>query len=223
LALLPDVRELVQDVRGLLRHVLALLRDERALLHNERVLLHDERVILHDERVFPRDERVFPRDERVFPRDERAFPRDERALLRDEQAFPRDERALESQVVTKKAEPCGSAFGRRCGGLKTNAFKDWKMRMPKIFYPEGITEISPGSRSGSYDHPGLGNLLDWHPERRARNAVGTPDLHAFSDPLPGSNTLVNKVPRVFVAIAPHSGLISPIPAGIKNRAEKSES
>ena len=72
-------------------------------------------------------------------------------------------------------------------------------------YPERIEENSPGSRSDSDDHPGLGHLLDWHPERRARNAVVTPDVHAFSDPLPGSNTLFYKVPRVFVAIAPRPG------------------
>jgi hypothetical protein len=47
--------------------------------------------------------------------------------------------------------------------------------------------------------------LDWHPERRAGNAVVTPDFHVFSDPLPGSNTPVYKVPRVFVAVAPRPG------------------
>ena len=93
----------------------------------------------------------------------------------------------------------------RSPGFQPNAFKDWKMRRPKIFYPEGITEHSPGSRSDSDDHPGLVDVLDWHPERRARSAVVTPDFPAFSDPLPGSNTPVCARPRVFVAIAPRPG------------------
>jgi hypothetical protein len=97
---------------------------------------------------------------------------------------------------------------RRAGPPEPNALKDWQCEYEDMMlniYPERITELSPGSRSDSDDHPGLAGLLDWHPQRCARNVGVTTDSHALSDPLPGSNTPVCKVLRVFVAAAPRPG------------------
>ena len=38
-----------------------------------------------------------------------------------------------------------------------------------LFNPERIDADSPGSTSNRDDHPGLGDLLGLHPERRARD------------------------------------------------------
>jgi hypothetical protein len=63
-------------------------------------------------------------------------------------------------------------------------------------YPEGIQDGSPGSRRDSADHPGIDVLLNPHPERRARNVRYIQDIRALFDPLPGSNSLITKIPRL---------------------------
>ncbi len=99
--------------------------------------------------------------------------------------------------------------------LKHNAFKD-SMESVRFLIPVGTTDISPGSRSDSDDHPGFG-VLDPHPERRAREDVRTVDLRPCCDPCRGRIVRFSRFPGYSSLSLLDPGLQVWIPGGIKNR------
>jgi hypothetical protein len=90
------------------------------------------------------------------------------------------------------------------------------MRKLKIHIPEGITEISRGSRSDSDDHPRVAIRQASAPRRACQNGGNTTDDKALCDPLPGSNRLVTPNPGCSSLSPLDPGLPSPIPAGIES-------